>query len=85
MEKLERCGFKVIGCTCDGLSINRHFFKIHNMGEDVYKVLNPYAGDEHFIFFFSDPLHLLKTVRNCWASKKQLLWVSTCKIGKIVE
>ena len=27
-------------------------------------------------FFFSDPPHLIKTVRNCFASNKQNLWVS---------
>ena len=29
-----------------------------------------------FIYCFSDPPHLIKTVRNCWASKKRSLWVS---------
>ena len=27
VEHLKRCGFRVIACTCDGLSVNRNFFK----------------------------------------------------------
>ena len=77
VERLERCGFRVIACTCDGLSVNRRFFKFHGETTDteVYKTPNPYSNDNHYIYFFSDPPHLIKTVRNCWASKKRLLWV----------
>ena len=75
IERLERCGLRVIGCTCDGLSVNRRFFKLHDTKDDVYKVVNPYSQDNRYIFFFSDPPHLIKTVRNCWASNKRLLWV----------
>ena len=76
VERLKRCGFKVIGCICDGLSVNRCFFKLHGKKDDPFKVLNPYSSDNRYIYFFSDPPHLIKTVRNCWASKKRLLWVS---------
>ena len=31
-------------------------------------------------FFFSDPPHLAKTVRNCWESRKCSLWVRMCTI-----
>lgn len=76
VERIERCGFRVIGCTCDGLSVNRRFFKLHDMKDDVYKAINPYSEEpQRHIFFFSDPPHLIKTVRNCWASNKRLLWV----------
>ena len=78
VERLERCGFNVLGCTCDGLSVNRRFFKLHGTGSSkfVYKVLNPYATGEHHLFFFSDPPHLIKTVRNSWSNNKRLMWVS---------
>lgn len=76
VERLERCGFKVLGCTCDGLSVNRRFFKIHGSTEFVYKTLNPYTLEDRPVFFFSDPPHLIKTVRNCWSSNKRLMWVS---------
>ena len=33
------------------------------------------------MFFVSDPPHLIKTVRNCWASKKRDLWVMTWVIN----
>ena len=75
VERLERCEFRVLACTCDGLSVNRNFFKLHGDNNAVHKVLNPYANDGRFIFFLSDPPHLIKTTRNCWASKKRLMWV----------
>ncbi len=28
VERLERCGFNVLACTCDGLSVNRRFFQV---------------------------------------------------------
>lgn len=79
--RLERCGFRVLGLTCDGLSANRRLFKMHRTSKTTgptYKVLNPYAADNRYIYFFSDPPHLMKTVRNCWSSKKRLLWVCAC-------
>lgn len=77
VERLERCGFRVIACTCDGLSVNRRFFSMHGpRTEFLHKVENPFSSDGRFLFFFSDPPHLIKTVRNCWSSQKRLLWVS---------
>lgn len=78
VSRLERCGFKVMGVTADGLSANRHFFKLHgNSATDtpVHKTVNPYTSEDRFLYFFSDPPHLIKTVRNCWANKKRNLWV----------
>ncbi len=80
VERVERCGFNVLACTSDGLSVNRRFFKLHGTGSMVYKAMNPYSDDERFVYFFSDPPHLIKTVRNCWFSDKLLMWVSTCII-----
>lgn len=102
VRRLEKCGFKVMGLTCDGLSANRKLFRMHMHSEKSskkskshvqpkpttkstieehksklpYKVANRYAEDDRSIYFFSDPPHLLKTVRNCWANKKRKLWVS---------
>ena len=92
VRRLERCGFKVMAITCDGLAANRRFIKIHapNVGlaEMVYKTPNPNARDKRDLYFISDPPHLLKTTRNCWASKNRALWVSThtyiCNIKKTV-
>ena len=75
VKRLERCGFRVVACTCDGLAENRTFFKLHGDEQQMYKALNPYSEDKWYIFFFSDPPHLMKTTRNCWASTKRLLWV----------
>lgn len=66
---------QVLAATFDGASVNRHLVKIH--GSDatfVHKVTNVYAPDERDLFF-SDTPHLIKTVRNCWASKNRSLWV----------
>ena len=78
VSRLERCGFKVMGVTADGLSVNRHFFKLHGdntTDTPVHKTTNPYTSEDRYLYFFSDPPHLIKTVRNCWASSKRSLWV----------
>ena len=77
--RLERCGFMVVVATADGAAPNCTFMRIHcPVGSESfpYKVLNPFASEERYIHFISDSPHLLKTVRNCWASKKRHLWVS---------
>lgn len=76
ISRLERCGFKVMGLTCDGLAANRLLMKMHAPGEAlVHSVDNPYARPNRKLFFFSDPPHLLKTVRNAWANEKRNLEV----------
>ena len=77
--RLELCGFNVMGLTCDRLAANRRFFRLHNPTSKqtiiIYKVDNPYAEGKRPFYFISDPPHLMKTVRNCWASKCRHLWV----------
>ena len=76
VSRLEICGLKVMALTCDGASMNRCLFKLHQTGTQlVYKVVNPVAT-ERYVYFFSDAPHLLKTVRNAWQSRKRHLWVS---------
>ena len=76
--RLELCGFKVLALTCDGLAANRRLFKLHNPKSSslVYKVSNSYATDGRSLYFFVDPPHLIKTVRNGWANSKRHLLVS---------
>ena len=73
---LERCGFRVVGTTLDGYSAYRRFFRL--MAADTsdvkHKLQNPCAPNRE-IFFFSDPLHLLKSVRNCFANPRRKLQV----------
>ena len=72
--------FKVMAATADGASTNRRLFKLHSPSdkEFVYKVTNPYSiSEKRELFFFSVPPHLIKTVRNAWASKKRQLWVGS--------
>ncbi len=66
---VETTGLKVIAVIADGASPNRRFFRMHRTGANglVYKAKNIYAADERFIYFVSDPPHLLKTIRNCWS------------------
>lgn len=77
--RLERYGFRVMGLTCDGLAANRQLFRLHaprGNTELVHKATNPHSSDGRYFFFFSDPPHLLKTIRNCLANKNRHLWVS---------
>ena len=65
--------------TFDGASVNRRLLKIHGLGSNaelLYKVINPYAPEKRYLYFISDPPHLMKTVRNCWVSPNCHLWVS---------
>ena len=67
---------QVLATTTDGASVNRKMVKLHDSGTKVlYKALNIYAKEERYIYFFSDPPHLIKTVRNCWNSNARKLWV----------
>lgn len=68
--------------------IKRHVMKKKSIGTDhddkgnediFYKVPNVFAADSRDFYFFSDPPHLIKTARNCWASKARHLWVSSIK------
>lgn len=44
---------QVLATTLDGNSVNQRFIKLYDPSADfVYKVLNPYAKDERFLFFF---------------------------------
>ena len=76
VRRLEACGFKVVALTCDGASANRAFMKLHKLPEDVivYKTENLIADENRSIYFISDPPHLIKTVRNCWANSYAHSW-----------
>lgn len=72
VECVEMAGFQVRAFTCDGASPNRRFFKL-NVTPDgsnttphgvINWVWNLYAVPQRKIFFFSDPPHLMKTLRN---------------------
>ena len=81
ISRLERLGFYVLGVTCDGASPNRRLWKLHSgvseQDELMYKVPNSFAdGDSCYIYFVSDPPHLLKTIRNSLYNQKRQLWVS---------
>lgn len=71
IQRLEASGLKVICITADGASANRKFFRMHHDKSDsnsfTYKARNSYSSDNRWVYFISDPPHLMKTVRNCWS------------------
>ena len=65
-----------MGATFDGASINRKLVCLHSKNDDlISKILNPCSIEARPFYFFFDPPHLIKTTRNCWASKARNLWV----------
>ena len=74
----ENVGMKVVGVTSDRASPNRTMHRMHlhmtcikDMSVDVdvtYRILNIMAEEELYIYFISDPPHLIKTARNCLAN-----------------
>ena len=70
IRHLEFAGFKVLSVTGDKASTNSKLFRMHKSKSDpqealVHKVRNPFSVEERFIYFFSDVLHCIETVRNC--------------------
>ena len=73
---------QVLTITFDGAAANRRFLKLMGSEKVLFKVINKYSLEKRPLFFFSDPPNLLKTARNCLASKARHLWVSifcTCR------
>lgn len=71
IRRLEARELKVLCITADGASPNRRFFRMHYSKKDpetfFYKSRNIYSPDNRWLYFVSDPPHLIKTVRNCWS------------------
>ena len=77
--RLTRHDFRVWAIICDGASNNRKMFRMHSStgDENIFKTTNVYSEDQYPIYFICDPPHLLKTIRNCFASSTRNLWVSS--------
>ena len=77
VKHLTHLGLIVTTITCDGASDNRRMFQMFNSKADLsYKTINVFGLEKREVFFISDPPHLLKTIRNCFARGK--LWVCGC-------
>lgn len=81
IERLTRNGFRVLAVTSDGASCNRNLFQMHAEKKKggtgpVYRTKNIFSVHTEYIYFISDPPHLLKTIRNCFANCKRNMWVS---------
>ena len=83
VSRLTRLGLCVVAVTCDGASDNRRLFSLHDTASKmVYKTTNVYSKEQNTIFFFSDPPHLIKTIRNCFQRGK--LWVSALHLSFVL-
>ena len=80
IDRLELNNIRVLGITGDGASVNRKVFQMHGSTFNTHKCTNVYSIDSRQLYFFSDPPHLLKTIRNAMANKSRQLWVSMCII-----
>ena len=60
--------------SCDEAKNNRWMFYLHGRDKAfTYKTEDCYSATCNEVFFFYDPPHVLKTMRNCFARGK--LWV----------
>jgi hypothetical protein len=76
---VEQAGLMVVVSTSDKAPANQRLYQLHGApGEICHKTRNLFALDR-WIYFISDPPHLVKTVRNnlassAEASKTRILW-----------
>ncbi len=58
--------WKAIGFVSDKASPNQRFYSLHDSGDKItYRTKNVFATDEQrYVYFISDPPHLIKTARN---------------------
>ena len=69
----ERMGLKVIMHSLDRCSNNRKYFHLMSIDKsNPYKTKNPFTSENRYIFFVSDPPHILKT-RNCLYNPRRKL------------
>ena len=80
IARLERIGFFVIALCCNSASSNRRLWKLHSETKElVYRIPNIFASDgKRYLYFISDPPHLIKTIRNSWYNKNRRLWIRYC-------
>ncbi|KAK3908837.1 Transposable element P transposase [Frankliniella fusca] len=66
--RMESQGMKVLCLTCDGASVNKKFFKMHTnldpTSKFIYKTHNMACGEDRPLFFITDPVHIVKSLRN---------------------
>ena len=81
--RLTRLGLTVVSVTCDGASDNRRMFSLHGTKKDLtYKTVNVFCPGKPPVFFISDPSHLIKIIRNCFARGQ--LWVRHKSLGELL-
>ena len=86
VSRLEMLGFCVLGFTCDGATPNRQLWKLHTAKDKlIHKVPNVFATNgPQFLYFISDPPHLIKTIRNSFRNSTRHLWVSEIYVCELV-
>ncbi|CAB4034941.1 Hypothetical predicted protein, partial [Paramuricea clavata] len=63
-------GLKVVVVVSDKAGPNQRLYSLHDSGDKItYRTKDVFATDEQrYIYFFSDPPHLIKTARNNFAN-----------------
>ena len=74
MRSIEFLGLKVIAAMAESASTIRCFFRLHDLCLKTmpHMTKNPYASEEHHIYYFSDVPHLLKSARNGLTYKQNM-------------
>ena len=67
----EGVGVEILSVVCDGSAVNSAFIAMHTPATKcssgvVFDTVNMCAPDRT-LYFLSDPPHLIKTIRNCFA------------------
>ena len=71
--RLTKIGCVILGVTCDGATPNCKLFRMHakpkcDNPDATHKTINIFSDDGKEIFFFVDPPHLIKTVKNSFCN-----------------
>ena len=71
----------MLGLSTDGAKSNRLVASLLNpnakkLSELTYRVPNSYTDEDQPLFIFSDPPHLIKTIRNCPIKDASLICAS---------
>lgn len=80
---MEGIGAKIHGVVSDGASTNRKFWSLLGVNASKAKLRNFFEHPTirgRKVFVFSDPPHLIKTIRNCFSEKRVL---QVCKVTKV--
>lgn len=76
VSRLERLGFCVLALTYDGATPNHRLWKLHTAVPNVFATNGP-----RFLYFISDPPHLIETIHNSFCNSNRSLWVNNIYVN----